>query len=159
VYVATAAGLELAGLRLPPARVDLRTYEHDLQAVWLLLALEAAHGPAALVTERELRAADTGRDGPRYAAALGDRLPSGQPRLHLPDLAIVDEHDLPVAVELERTSKGTTRLTRIIRAYARARHLAGVRYYVTSPSVERAVTTAVRREAAEELIEVIAWAG
>jgi hypothetical protein len=157
VYVATRAGLEVADVELPAARVDLRTYEHDVEAVWLLLALERERGREAVLTERELRSVDAGAERPAFAAAVGERPASGYARLHFPDLAIVGDGGRPVAVELERTAKGATRLRRIVGAYVRARHLAGVRYYVTAPGVERAVAAAVRHHAAHDLVEIVRW--
>jgi hypothetical protein len=59
VYVATRTGLAAVDLGLPPARVDLRTYDHDLELAALVVELEREFGAQRLRTERELRAADT----------------------------------------------------------------------------------------------------
>ena len=54
-YAATRFGLQSAGLRLPPARLDVRTYRHDRIAAGVAVELEREFGAAAVVTERELR--------------------------------------------------------------------------------------------------------
>jgi hypothetical protein len=58
VYVATRAGLSIVDLELPPARVDIRTYAHDLDLSSLVVELEREFGPERVSTERETRAAD-----------------------------------------------------------------------------------------------------
>ena len=58
VYLATRAGLASVDLALPPARVDLRTYDHDLELSELVAELEREFGAARIVTEREMRGAD-----------------------------------------------------------------------------------------------------
>jgi hypothetical protein len=153
VYTATTDGLYAAGLRLPRARIDLRTYAHDVAAVWVAVALEREFGPDAVVTERELRSHDNGGrvDRPRYAVRLGaQRTRRG---LHFPDLAVEREGANPIAVEVELTAKGRTRLDQIVAAYVRARHIAGVRYYA-APAALVAVERAVARAGAEELFVI-----
>lgn len=75
VYAATSFGLGAAGLRLPRPRLDIRTYVHDRATVSVLIALEREFESAAVVTERELRAASgglrTGRAMPSGAALSG----------------------------------------------------------------------------------------
>jgi hypothetical protein len=44
VYLATRIGLASVDLELPSARVDLRTYAHDLELSWLVLGLERELG-------------------------------------------------------------------------------------------------------------------
>jgi hypothetical protein len=152
VYLATRAGLDFVGLELPPARVDLRSYEHDVEIVWLSLVLEREFGADAVLTERELRSRDmsaawTAHNGgarvrPRYAVATGSgRAPRG---LHFPDLAV--EKGAPrgglLAIELERTSKGAARRREIVAAYQNGIHVDQVRYYGTPDSlraIERTV--------------------
>lgn len=75
VYLASKAGLVTVGLQLPPARVDLRTYDHDLELSQLVIQLEREFGRAAVVTEREMRARDTAAgtgpaDNPVFAVPL-----------------------------------------------------------------------------------------
>src|SRR6185437_848446 len=50
VYLATELGLHFVGLELPVARLDLRTYEHDVELVWLALELEREFGPDRVIT-------------------------------------------------------------------------------------------------------------
>jgi hypothetical protein len=95
--LATRVGLASVDLDLPPARVDLRTYGHDLELTSLVLELEREFGPDRVRTEREMRASDTspGRPAgqrPSFAVSLtGARgqlqlTPAGYPRLHFPRL-------------------------------------------------------------------------
>ncbi|MDQ3588586.1 MAG: hypothetical protein M3375_09600 [Actinomycetota bacterium] len=142
VYLATRAGLASVDLALPPARTDLRTYEHDLELSGLVIDLEREFGAERISTEREMRAADTpvGRapvERPRFAVPVAGRrgqlqlTPVGHPRLHFPDCAVLVEdsgREVGVlAVELERTAKGRARLRRILSGYVGARHIDGVR--------------------------------
>lgn len=145
VYLATDRGLAAAEVDLPPARVDIRTYVHDLALAGLCADYELAG--LRTVTEREIRAADALAGDPRFAVVLGDR------RLHYPDLIVHEPHG-PVAVELERTPKRPARLDRIVGAYLRARHLAGVRYHAASPAVARVLVRAVARAHADEFIHI-----
>ena len=71
VYLATRSGLSIADLELPPARVDIRTYAHDLELSSVVVELEREFGPERIKTERETRAADTDpRTFAHEAAAL-----------------------------------------------------------------------------------------
>ena len=75
VYLATHVGLASVDLALPPSRVDLRTYEHDLELSTLVVELEREFGAERIATEREMRAADTpvGQapvEQPRFAVPL-----------------------------------------------------------------------------------------
>jgi hypothetical protein len=166
VYLATQAGLASAGLGLPPARVDLRSYNHDLELNDLVIELEREFGQANVSTEREMRAADA---APRSTTAaerqfavplLGGRnqvqlTPVGHQRLHFSDSAARLEHGQRiVAVELERTAKGRSRLRRILAGYVGARHVERVRYVVTNDRVLRLVESEVSRAHAERLVEI-----
>jgi hypothetical protein len=170
VYLATRTGLDMAEVGLPPATVDLRTYEHDVALVALVSALERASRAGTMVcTERELRARDTpaGRTGrsyqPRYAVLLGagnqlSLAASGSPRVHFPDAAVVDDTGDVVAIELERTPKGRTRLRGILRAYVAARHLTRVGYFVPNERVHALLTEEISQLRAERIVEVSRWA-
>lgn len=169
VYSATRMGLDLASVPLPAPTVDLRTYEHDVQLVSLVCALEHAAPPAARVlTERQVRAVDTPGERsaadyrPRFAVQLGDgrqlRLTSlSPPRVHFPDAVVVEQDDRLTAIELERTLKGRARLRRILQAYVAARHIARVRYFTLDPGVGKLVADEVRRLGAESIIETHDW--
>jgi hypothetical protein len=171
VYLATRVGLASADLELPPARVDLRTYAHDVEVGWLVVGLEREFGPDRVRTEREMRTFDTapGRPPgvrPSFAVSLsGARgqlqfTPAGYPRLHFPDCAVISaegEGDRLLAVELERTAKGRARLRRILAGYVAARHIGGVRYYALGERVRELVESEVAAQRADQLIEVRPW--
>ncbi len=169
IYIATSAGLDFVGLELPPARLDLRSYEHDVELVWLALELEREFGAAAVVTEREIRSAempaawDSYRTGarlrPRHAVPTGS---SGARRgLHFPDLVV--EGGAPrggsLAVELERTSKGSARRREIVAGYRDATQFEQVRYYGTAETL-RGIERSVAEERAnkiERVFDLRAW--
>ena len=100
VYLATRAGLSIVDLELPPARVDIRTYTHDIELSSLVVELEREFGPDRVRTERETRAADTSlgtapTKQQRFAVQLTGAhgqlqlTPAGHPRLHFPDCTVV----------------------------------------------------------------------
>jgi hypothetical protein len=168
VYLATRIGLASVDLELPSARVDLRTYAHDLELSWLVLGLEREFGRDWVRTEREMRALDTspGRpagERPSFAISLtGARgqlqlTRSGYPRLHFSDCAVIGasaDGGRLLAVELERTAKGQARLRRILAGYVAARHIGSVRYYVCGERVRNLVEDVVTAHSADTLIEV-----
>lgn len=142
VFWATRDGLRLCGQRGSATRIKLGSYHHDLALTALCAELEAEFGPARVLTERELRAAERESPAPRYAPERGRY---GAAR-HYPDLAVdCFDGDRPLAVELECTRKSAPRLDSIVRSYVRARHIAGVRYYAASPAVERAILSSLTR--------------
>jgi hypothetical protein len=151
VYLATRVGLAAVELNLPPARVDLRTYVHDLGAVDLCVELEREFSAELVVTERELRSRDTAAERPRYAVMLGQQ--TTRRGLHFSDLAVELGDGRPLCVELELTAKSSGRLDQIVSAYVRGRHIAAVRYYA-APAAIRAVERAVARAGASQLIDI-----
>jgi hypothetical protein len=169
VYMATKAGLNSVDLELPPARVDLRTYTHDLELTTLVISLEAEFGAASVVTEREMRACDMrscheSDAGVRFAVPLIHGpvpLKRVRPRLHFPDCAIAGGHGVDsagvVAIELERTPKGRSRLRQIITSYVAARNVRAVRYYTVGERVRALVMSEVASQRAERLITVRSW--
>jgi len=164
VYLATRAGLACVDLALPPSRVDLRTYDHDLELSALVIELEREFGVGRVKTERELRSADTFNGAePKFALPMADargRLqltPVGRRRLHFPDAAIRLEGDRVLSVELERTAKGRARLRRILAAYISAQNVVRVRYYVCSDQVGDLVASEVADLRAQPLVEIRAW--
>lgn len=165
VYTATKTGLRAADLDLPAARVDLRTYTHDIELTSLVADLEQEFGRDRLVTEREMRAVDMPlssqlREHPRFAVPLTSGrgqlklTPVGRPRLHFPDCAVVDSSERVLAVELERTAKGRARLRRIVAGYVSARHIDNVRYYTSDPRVTDLVSSTVETMRAAQLIDI-----
>ncbi len=172
VYLATRSGLSIADLELPPARIDIRTYAHDVELTSVVVELERELGPERVRTEREMRATDTALGGrppeeQQFAVPLsGARgqlqlTPAGFPRLHFPDCAVVgasgEADDEVLAIELERTAKGRPRLRRILAAYVGARHIAAVRYYVVDERVRLLVEREVAAQRAHSLIAVRVW--
>jgi hypothetical protein len=148
VYWATRAGIDAAGLQLPPAGIDIRTYEHDRLAASVAIYLADEFGADAVVTERELRSLDAGADSPRYAVVR-----PGQRGLHFPDLAVDGSEGRPLAVEVELTAKGRGRLDSIVAGYVRARHIAGVRYYA-APAARAGLARAIARAGAGALFDL-----
>jgi hypothetical protein len=145
----------------------VRTYDHDLALSSLVIALEREFGTNRLTTEREMRSADTPLGAapvqhPGFAVPLaGARgqmqlTPVGHPRLHFPDCAVAGSgQEGPIlAVELERTAKGRTRLRGILSAYVAARHIGQVRYYPANERVRDLVQTEVASLRAERLVEI-----
>lgn len=175
VYVATKAGLAMVDLELPPARVGLRTYAHDLELSSLVIDLEREFGLELVRTEREMRAADTPLGAapatrPRFAIPLTgaagrpQTTPAGHPRLHFPDCAVVGASNeaagpagRALAAELERTAKGRARLRRILAGYVAARHVSGVRYYVKDERVRRLLERELDAQRSHSLIELWDW--
>lgn len=153
VLTATAAGLREGGVDLRPSKVDTRTYLHDLACVWMCVELELEFPEGEIFTEREIRAADTGLASPAYSPGSLGRSGAVQ-RIHVPDLAVEPEPGAdPIAVEVELSPKGRARLRAIMRLYARAGHLAGVRYYVAGEPTERAVRAALEAEQVNEFTD------
>lgn len=151
VYWATRLGLATAGVRLPVAGVDIRTYEHDRLAVTVAVDLEREFGREAVRTERELRSHDARAAEPRYGIRRRSGRGGDQRGLHFPDLAV--ELERPLAVEIELTAKGRTRLDSIVGGYVRARHIAGVRYYLAAQA-RAGVERAIQRADASDLFDL-----
>lgn len=163
VYMATRAGLDWARVELPAARIDLATYVHDIEAVWLAVELEREFDRYSVLTEREVRSREMPdawsayRRGepiePRYAVALGS---NGGPRgLHFPDL-VVDgggPRGGLLAIELERTAKGGARRRKIVAAYRDGLNIDQVRYYA-APEAIRTLERTVADERANEIAPV-----
>lgn len=154
LYVATRAGLRWAGLeQLGPCRVSVGAFEHWQACATLAAALGA--GGHEVWSERDLRTAE--RESGRLIASV--RVGQAE-RLHQPDLVLrPGTEGERVAVEVELSVKSAHRLEAICRGWARARHLAGVRYYA-APAPARAVQRAVREVRAEDVIEIrpLPWA-
>jgi hypothetical protein len=118
------------------------------------VALELVYPDHQVMGERELRRAESQRGGLLASARLGGGRPGGP--LHRPDLVLWSmkpERGRPVAVEVELTVKAPRRLAEICRAWARARHVAGV-LYLAPPSVEAALERAIEKVQAAERIVV-----
>jgi hypothetical protein len=150
LVIATRHGLRWAGLeRLGPCRLGVASFVHWAACARLAALLESRG--AVLWSERELRHHE--RDAGELLASI-EISQRGERRVHRPDLVLVDrDGGLPVAIEVELTVKGSHRLDAICRGYARARHLAGARYFA-APEPGRAVGRAIHRTSAHDVIDV-----
>lgn len=155
VYVATAAGLRWTGQEgLRPCRVNPTNLPHLVACtvVWRALAADGQ----IVIGEREIHCAE--RESGQLIASIELPGTSGRAPVHRPDMALASfdgaEQRL-VAVEVELTAKGSRRLDAICRGWARARHVAGVRYYAPPP-VRRVLHQAIARNHAGDRIEVFA---
>lgn len=145
-WTVTKQGLSEAGLPLEPARIDTRSYDHDLEAAGLCICLEEAFGEDSVLTEREIRSHDSRVPDPEYSISVkGDGFAR---KKHFPDFAISGwaENGASLLIELERTVKGSSRLNGIINLYEDSkRSFAAVLYVVTDSQTERVVKKAAER--------------
>jgi hypothetical protein len=161
MHLITAAGLRALGSPLPTPRLDLHNYEHDIGLAWLWLAARrGTFGPLSeILAERTLRSRDGAADRESHASELlGVRLggtgPRGRERLHYPDLLLRTADGRWVAVELELSTKGRTRLESILSGYGADPRIAGVVYLVQSQTVARSVERAARKVGASDLVHL-----
>jgi hypothetical protein len=170
-YQLSRAGLAVVGSDLPPPRLDLRSYAHDVGMAWLWLAAQRGRfGPvSAVLTERTLRSADAraaaaaragvappeaGERLQPYGIRLGGTGQRGRERLHYPDLLLITRQGQRIAVELELTSKGQARRERILAGYGSDARVSTVLYLVDRPDVGRAIEKSARRLGIESLVHV-----
>ncbi len=156
-YQITRRGLDVLGSELPPPRLDVRAYAHDVGLAWLwLVARSETFGPMReVLSERTLRSRDGQRQSrlqagsPPAAGPLGVRLggvgPGGRERLHYPDMLLITPQGHRIAVELELTSKGRARRERILAGYGSDPRIDAVLYLVDQPALARSVRTSARR--------------
>ncbi|MFD5412421.1 hypothetical protein [Streptomyces nojiriensis] len=128
----TARGARLAGTGLSAPNWSGERLLHRLAVADVGLSLEAAGH--TVLTEREIRTADAvpGRAAELLADLGVPGIPGGAPRgetsavtvgtraLHWPDLIVVREDGLRIAVEVELTPKPKASLGRILRTYVQA---------------------------------------
>jgi hypothetical protein len=157
-YQITRPGLDVVGSRLPPPRIDLREYKHDVGVAWLWLAAgRGAFGSTQeLVSERALRSGDMTAGGrePSLGVRLGGVGPRGRESLHYPDLLLIDPNGRRIAIELELTPKGIGRRERILGGYASDARIAAVLYLVEDPRIRRRIEASARAVGASQLIHV-----
>lgn len=180
-YQITRPGLAMIGSDLPPPRLDLRCFGHDIGVAWVWLAASrGAFGRIErMVSEREMRSRDAawalagrgrtvrggmapngGDDRPApFGVHLGGVGPRGQIRLHYPDLLLVGRAGERVAVELELSAKGGRRLETILAGYGADPGIAAVLYLTTKPGIEREVRSAAGRLGIADLVHTqpVAW--
>ena len=129
---------------------------HLLACAHVAAALERCYPEDRVLGERELRHHER-EHGHRCACAeLGVGV-HGEPQLHRCDLVLwPNAHParMPVAVEVELSTKAPVRLAAICRAWARSREIAGV-LYLAPQNVARALQRAVDRAQAQEHIVIV----
>jgi hypothetical protein len=150
---ATRAGLRYAGLGLGVAVVSPGSVDHWLRCATTALELGDEFGSGRVLSERELWLCERIEGRPLVSAQVGE-LPSGAPRLHRPDLALITA-ELPIAVEVELTPKAPRRLEGLIRSWRRAGWVGEVRYYCEPGPTRRAVERAIEKTHAQERIRVL----
>ncbi|HTX09483.1 MAG TPA: hypothetical protein VME22_12775 [Solirubrobacteraceae bacterium] len=158
MYLIRPAGLRAVGSTLAAPTLDVHNYEHDIGVAWLWLAARrGTFGPLReILAERTLRSRDgvPDRDSPMLGVRLGGTGPHGRERLHYPDLLLMTADGKRVALELELSTKGRTRLESILAAYGADPRIAGVVYLVQSQTVARSVERAARRVGVSDLVHL-----
>lgn len=149
---ATRRGLRFTGVQLRVAQVRPELVGHWIACGDVALALEVEFGSGTVVSEREIRALERNEGRPVASAVAGER-PDGSEILHRPDLAVHSDGRW-LAVEIELTPKAPERLEGIVRAWRRARWVAGVRYYVSPGVTWTALVRAVRATHSEKRIAI-----
>jgi ParB-like chromosome segregation protein Spo0J len=167
LYTATSVGRRVARKhayaggyaypkRLRPCRVSIREARHMIACAGVVAALERLYPGGRVIGERELH-----REESRQGRRLGTvEVCSGKTRSHSPDIVIWEPSKpgesppLPIAVEIELTRKGKEVRTAICRAWADARHIEMVLYYVEKPVIEKKLLDTIEELKAEEMIVV-----
>ncbi len=159
LYSATAAGLRRVGeARLAPCRVRPGNAEHLVACAAVAAALTRRHPDHRVEGERQLRRDEHDAGQALVSARIGTD-PSGEPRLHRPDLVLWPSgEEAPVAVEVELTVKAPRRLIQLCTAWARCHLVAGV-LYCAAPAVMRPLTRAVTKTRAQDRIVVVELTG
>ncbi len=151
-------GLAAIGSDLPPPRIDLACYRHDVGAAWLWLAARSGtFGPIREVLgERRMRSADGAPDrrGEPHGVRLGGVGPHGRERLHYPDLLLITPAGGRIALELELSSKGRTRREKILAGYASDSRIDAALYLVEDPSIARSIKDSARRLGISDRVHV-----
>ena len=156
-------GLRQVGSLLPPPRVDLKGYRHDVGVGWLWLAANGGGfgSLSAVVSERQMRSHDMRAPlgGEPFGVGIVGLDSFGRQARHYPDLLLTTQGGERVAVELELTAKSTRRLDTIMRGYAGDPRIDGVLYVVSSAHLERIITAAATRAGITDLVRVHRLAG
>jgi hypothetical protein len=157
LYTVTRAGLRACGLHgLDPCTISPANAAHAIACADAAAALEHCYGDHRVLGERELRREERESGAALASASLG-HAPDGGILLHRPDLVlwpIGARSGLPVAVEIELTTKGPRRLLEICRAWARCRCVDGV-LYLAPAQVARSLGRAVEKANAAERILIV----
>jgi hypothetical protein len=174
-YQITSAGLAAIASELAPPRLDLGRYRDDVGAGWLWLAATKGgnFGPVEQVlSEREMRARDTGRSAAELKAdpstatpgttqptspCFGVR-PSGTEAppstgLHYPDLLLITSTGR-VPIELELSCPVAERLSAIMSGYAAEPNIRSLLYMTDDQRVAQLVETVSGRLGISALIHL-----
>jgi hypothetical protein len=157
LYTVTRSGLRASGLHgLDSCRISAANAEHAIACADAAAALERCYRGHRVLGERELRR-DERESGTALASAFVGYGSDGEPALHRPDLVLwpVEANEgLPVAVEVELTTKASRRLLEICRAWARSRCVDGV-LYLAPHEVAHSLGRAVDKADAADRILII----
>jgi len=157
-YQITRKGLAVLRNELPAPRLDVSCYEHDVGVAWLWLAArDGAFGPLReVISERRLRSHDGSPDGRSepHAVRLGGVGPGGRPKLHYPDVLLVDPAGHRIALELELTPKGRTRREQILAGYGADSRIDVVVYLTDQPKIARSVRASAARLGISDRVHV-----
>jgi hypothetical protein len=151
---ATPLGLRYAGLEaLGFAAISPGSARHMLRCTGIALILADEQGFERVLSEREMRYIEREARRPIFSAKVGEN-PDGSPRLHRPDLGIVEgEHR--AAVEIELSVKSPKRLAEIMRGWRRAGWVTEVFYFCESGGVHRAVSRAIQEAHVSDRVRVL----
>jgi hypothetical protein len=156
VLHATREGIRYSGLPLPVAKVSAGSIEHSLRCASVAISVGEKVGHEAILTEREIVAAEAFEERPIASAEVG--FFRGAPRKHRADLAVLREEGT-IAIEVELTPKSRPRLEAIIGAWCEAAlgdgDLAAVHYLCAPGQTRNAVERAVEKVGAGGVVAVI----
>ena len=164
LYVATRAGLEFADLDFNVAKVNLWSYVHAVELVWLYIELWREFGPGRVATERAIRSSEfqnafaAQRSWEHYSPRYGLRGRGGPRSLYFPDLVVTGgaPDGGTLFVELELSVKAAERRRQVVREYMSASQVGGVRYYAAGDAFA-AMRRTIEREQAQDVIELREW--
>jgi hypothetical protein len=160
------------GLRMP--RVNIATARHTIACAGVMAALERRYPGHRVIGESELHRDERKR---KRKIATVDILGTGGRRVHSPDIVIwppatqgtpdtpnppdvpvppgeMGPAPLPVAVEVELSSKRKEELMENLRAWARCRTIEAVLYYAETRKIEEALLDGIEYLKAEKEIVV-----
>ena len=151
------------------SRIGIKDARHMIACAGVSAALERRYPGHRVIGERELRRDE--REGGRRLASV-EIAGAGRRRSHFPDIVIwppgtLDDPDtpapstsasapsaLPVAVEVELTSKAREELVENLRAWARCRTIEAVLYFAETRKIEEKLLDVVEELKVEEEIVV-----
>jgi hypothetical protein len=157
VLHATREGIRYASLPLPVAAVSPGTIEHTLRCTSVAIAAGEHYGHEAILTEREIVAAEALEERPIASALVGPSSSKRAPMKHRADIAVLREEGT-IAIEVELTPKSRRRLEAIIAAWCAAAlgdgDLAQVHYLCAPGQTRNAVSRAVEKVGADSVVVV-----